>query len=350
MYLGKSKETSEVTMSSTLEGESPSNKDSHKTSSSVPKAVKNIEGNGSSTRADDPTAESKKIIEERSNQVDVPPGDQTAQRPVTSSGWLGGWLSAPKPQPQNPENGAQTLETPEPSKTAESQVIAESQLQEPIPAAIGEEKPTSIPAGSSSWFGLWSTAAPSTATEAPEPKVLAKTVDTNVDTTMEDAPAAPNQNAQPVAVSSSWAFWSTDTSKKARPVDGSLQDVGQIAVSGESSQKAPEPAKVVTPKETTVGKPGKRRRPQSVEITETSSPSTQTPPASSTTVQTPPTVAKKAPPNLLIPSVKQTYRLVENPSILQQIARLLLHAQQPPANHVFLVKEPPVIKKALAIG
>jgi hypothetical protein len=40
----------------------------------------------------------------------------------------------------------------------------------------------------------------------------------------------------------------------------------------------------------------------------------------------------------------------ENPSILQQIAQVLLRTQQPPANHVFVAKEPPKIKKALAIG
>jgi hypothetical protein len=51
-----------------------------------------------------------------------------------------------------------------------------------------------------------------------------------------------------------------------------------------------------------------------------------------------------------MPSVKGTYRLVENPSILQQIARLILHGQQQPSKHVFLVKEPPKIKKALAVG
>ncbi|RDL39740.1 Uncharacterized protein BP5553_04080 [Venustampulla echinocandica] len=351
MYLGKSKETSEVTMSSTLEGESPLNTD-NKTSNSMTKDDKGVEENGSSAPADEPTAEPKKLIEGPSTQVELPPGSETAERPATASGWLGGWLSTPKAQPQNlAENGAQTPETPELSKQAELQGVVEPQPQpqEPLPATATEEKPASITAGSTSWFGLWSTAAPSTATEEPEPKVLVKTTEADVDTVMEDAPA-PKQNPEPVAESSSWAFWSTDTSKKAGPAGGNLQDVGQVAVSGEPSQKNPEPAKAVTPKEPKIDKSGKRRRPQSTETIESLRPSTQAASASSAAVQTPPTVAKKVPPNLLIPSVKQTYRLVENPSILQQIARLLLHAQQPPAKHVFLVKEPPMIKKALAIG
>jgi hypothetical protein len=41
---------------------------------------------------------------------------------------------------------------------------------------------------------------------------------------------------------------------------------------------------------------------------------------------------------------------VENPSILQQITRILLRGQQKPAKHVSLTKESPKVKKALAIG
>lgn len=63
-----------------------------------------------------------------------------------------------------------------------------------------------------------------------------------------------------------------------------------------------------------------------------------------------PAPSKTSPSNLIIPSVTSTYRLVENPSILQQITRLLLHGHQQPTKHVFLAKETPKIKKALAIG
>lgn len=40
----------------------------------------------------------------------------------------------------------------------------------------------------------------------------------------------------------------------------------------------------------------------------------------------------------------------ENPSILQQITQLLLRTSQPAANHVFRTKDPPEIRKAIAIG
>ena len=40
----------------------------------------------------------------------------------------------------------------------------------------------------------------------------------------------------------------------------------------------------------------------------------------------------------------------ENPSILKQVAQFLLRTSQQPANHVFRVKDPPKIRKAIAIG
>jgi hypothetical protein len=63
-----------------------------------------------------------------------------------------------------------------------------------------------------------------------------------------------------------------------------------------------------------------------------------------------PTATKTPPPNLLLPSFTGTYKLKENPSILKQIAQLLLRTQQPSGKHVYLTKEPPKIKKAIAIG
>ena len=40
----------------------------------------------------------------------------------------------------------------------------------------------------------------------------------------------------------------------------------------------------------------------------------------------------------------------ENPSIIKQIAQFLLRTHQPPANHVFRVKETPRVRRAIAIG
>jgi hypothetical protein len=79
-----------------------------------------------------------------------------------------------------------------------------------------------------------------------------------------------------------------------------------------------------------------------------STPKTDTaakPPASKT-----PTSTKALAPNLLLPSFDSTYKFKDNPSILKQIAQLLLRGQQSSTKHVYRRKEPPKIKKAIAIG
>lgn len=89
---------------------------------------------------------------------------------------------------------------------------------------------------------------------------------------------------------------------------------------------------------------------------------TQTPPSQATkaappvsnessdkTIVVSDTAANKS-TNLLLPSFANTYQMKENPSIIKQIASLLLRTQSQPAAHVFRTKEPPRIRKALAIG
>jgi hypothetical protein len=138
-------------------------------------------------------------------------------------------------------------------------------------------------------------------------------------------------------------------SKKAPNASDIPQDLGQLAIAGEASQNHPEPAKAATAK-VQKGKSSKRGRPQSTELDESTGTALFDPSSANGTPSQSPAPVKMFPPNLLMPSVRGTYRLVENPSILQQIARLLLHGQQQPVRHVFLAKEPPMIKKALAIG
>ena len=63
-----------------------------------------------------------------------------------------------------------------------------------------------------------------------------------------------------------------------------------------------------------------------------------------------PDTTSKLPPNLLLPSFRSTYQMKENPSILKQLTQLLLRTAQPSANHVFRLKDPHKIRKAIAIG
>jgi hypothetical protein len=99
-------------------------------------------------------------------------------------------------------------------------------------------------------------------------------------------------------------------------------------------------------------KSNSRARARSTEIEEPTPARPSTPKADTATKPGPktPTSTKASPPNLLLPSFSGTYKLKDNPSIVKQIAQLLLRTQQPSAKHVYLTKEPPKIKKAVAIG
>jgi hypothetical protein len=343
MYLGKGKETLDVTMGGTLDEDKLADKDKQ---AAVPSSTGDVEM-GDSTNMTEETVPHPPASQLETTAVSGPDDP----RPATSSGWLGGWLTKPSLQ-------TSTTMDKEPSSVESKNVEQPKQptLETPSQDA-SQDMPATITAAtaSTSWFGLWSTAAPSTVTEAPKEQIPVSLKDPDQDTVMEDAP--PPAKA---AAGSSWAFWSTEPPKKAPETSGTKsEDKGQLAIAGEPSQSNPDPAKITIVKDSTPVKENKRTtpkttkrgRPNSVELDEATRKVAQLDPTSSKgTPSQGPTPAKASPPNLLMPSVRSTYKLVENPSILQQITRLLLHGHQEPVKHVSLVKDPPKIKKALAIG
>lgn len=356
MYLGKSRETLDITMGGTLEEEEEEERQT------IPDPKPDPKPEETTPEEDISIEDQLKGTEEATTEVPAErPPEQLPPRPSSSSGWLGGWLSRAPVRPLEPPKAPEVAIVPE----QPIPVVEPLDVEEPQPpAALSEDKSaedvikiTEAPKASSSWFGLWSTAAPSTVDEVPEegPKEQAPvktTDDGQQDTVMEDAttPAEPTKKTAPAA-GSSWAFWSTETPKKTASSSEQSNEAGQLAVTGEVSQDHPEPAKTATVKENKKGKSTKRGRPVSVEIDEVAQKPIQTEPSSSKATPSSSVIPTKAsPPNLLIPSVKSTYKLAESPGILQQIARLLLQSHQEPSKHVFLVKEPPKIKNALAIG
>lgn len=365
MNVGKSRETSDITMggtsndtkNGTLETEEESQK------SLEAKQVQNVPKTEDHQEEDQPKAVDVPLPETPS---DTPPS-VIPLRPAASSSWLGGWLSRSQLPPTEKQ-----LEVPEESTVPDQPPPVEEHVeslptQDPPVASAAETQPkaqaeTILPAGNevkptSSWFGLWSAAAPSTSVEAPVERVPVKTANESEDTLMSDAPVveepavAKAAAAVAPAAGSTWAFWSTEPTKKTADSAKQLQEAGELAVTGEVSQDQPELAKTATIKDNKRGKSTKRGRPPTLEIDDaaqkssTSGISTPKAQTASSTLS-----LKASPPNLLIPSVRSTYKLAESPGILQQIARLVLQSHQRPAKHVFLVKEPPKIKKALAIG
>ncbi|KAK5629780.1 hypothetical protein RRF57_005495 [Xylaria bambusicola] len=292
----------------------------------------------------------------------------------SSTGWLS-WLSRSTPQ----QESGPTNNNTEDSQTA--LVVAQSP-QQPEAAHAESLQETSQPTKQpSSWFGFWSSSTNANTQEtgkqalkneiaAPEePKVQE-----NGDVVMQDAPmpalAPVPTTAQPSA-GSTWAFWSREPAKKMGS-EVSSSEQGELAVMGDGSETYPRKSSVEVSEEDgnkeLLAKPPQERlqkdsrtrrakgnRPRSMNIDEPAKNRPGTP-NSEVTVKNLPSKSdttlthKPLPPNLLLPSFKTTYRMKENPSIIKQITQFLLKTQQSPTKHVFLSKEIPPIKKALAIG
>lgn len=242
--------------------------------------------------------------------------------------------------------------------------------------------------------------------EADEPVKPVDAAKEQDDVVMQNVPPAEESaqeptNTAPPKAGSTWAFWSRDTGSKTKgkatsQKQDSDEEEGQLAVMGESSENQPQLQKTKSievegthpPKEPPVQSPetedsppksswlgtspakgsmkakkSQRLRPRSMDLDQVSIESREEPPAKPETSKVEPPVkpgssktattipaAKPAQPNLLLPSFKSTYRLKENPSIIKQITQLLLRTQHSQANHVYLNKELPKIRKALAIG
>ncbi|KAL2262686.1 hypothetical protein VTK26DRAFT_439 [Humicola hyalothermophila] len=309
-----------------------------------------------------------------------------------------------------PEPAAEGHSTVASVKASAPEIKPAEQNQETQPGAEGTEpadspdKPTmqqkAATPSRSSWLWYWSTRTDTVASQSKEEPAAEQPGASPPsrepeDVVMEEAPpvkpasepSAPPAKpvseppAPPPKAGSTWAFWSRDTRSAVGKEQTGNGEQGQLVVMGESSEAHPKRANSVefrgaptkeaplktgkkdgqarsdtTPsrEESLSSKKSKQARTQSMEIdgaapaARPSTPKTDTAPKPAAAKT--PIPAKALPPNLLLPSFRSTYRLKDNPSIIKQITQLLLRTQQPAAKHVYLRKDPPKLKKAIAIG
>lgn len=269
------------------------------------------------------------------------------QRPSTSSGWLG-WF------------GTQNLESMPPSSDpvqGPSISPPSSKPDEEPPSQPETEPPQpSLQVVSTSWFNIW----PSTNSGATVTKSGLSGLSSSAKEGLPTAEVSGGNTELPEldnhsepAPGSSWAFWSRDTSKGSENKDGRKEYIasseqGTLAIAGEPSQDHPEPAHAPVVKNVKNKIKSSKSQGETLQADDASSTKTSVLDQSSKSQDA--NSSKALPPNLLLPTFRSTYRLKDNPSILQQLARLIMHSQQSPTKHVFLIKEPPKIKRALAIG
>lgn len=341
-----------------------------------------------------------------------PAAEPMPQRPA--SGWFGGWLggSAPAGPPaakptdtptSQPDSREVEVPPPAQAEAPEIQVSeVDKEASQPTPEMTEVSEPLQTQdkaaggyvAYGSAW--LWSWSGRSAATSAdlhPEaqpsttgPEAAPPAPKEPEDVVMEDAPAAeaapeaPEPPAPAPKAGSTWAFWSRDSgSVPSKQPTEQKPEQGHIAVMGESSETHPqkanqmefksspvkepplksgkkeEPVKgAATPSRESSSKSNKRARPKSMEGDDKVPERPSTPKVGTATKtaapKTPVSATKVVPPNLVLPSFDGTYKLKDNPSILKQITQLLLRTQQPAGDHVYLTKETPKIKRAIAIG
>ncbi|KAL6695065.1 hypothetical protein J3F84DRAFT_376019 [Trichoderma pleuroticola] len=321
-----------------------------------------------------------------------------AEAPQASS-WFGYWYSTPQPK-------AKEALSPQPEPTKEQSVPKDqmSSKQGADAKSTGSPGETAVPNDERKKGSVV------TVSRASSKK---SKIDLNEDPKGKagDVPAKDNPEPEPEAAQSpppkagsTWAFWSRDSPKSKGKTTS--PESGQIAVMGEGSEVQPLPIaerrisesatrdskEDATPPEPPAGvlswRRSKRIRPISMDLESVRPPSADstksapvdrpstTPhsqvgieqelPPSKPLARTdskkkkPVSVSKKPvaeseptvkePPNVLLPSFSSTYQMKENPSILRQITNLVLRTSQPPPNHVFRVKDPPKIRKAVAIG
>ncbi|KAJ2905782.1 hypothetical protein MKZ38_004459 [Zalerion maritima] len=350
--------------------------------------TESLAGNGETAAAQTTEEGPDKPVADEATEDDVKTMDSESannpQRPAP--GWLDWFGKAPAKDPGTtaPAVGnEQSEETPKKDGLADSappsQPEPETSTANPDDAAEPPSQDQQVPK-KSSWF-LWPTATSKKTPvqpplEEPNEPSQPSTVQEPEDVPMEDAPP-PTAKPQPVpSAGSTWAFWSRESKIKAKGKEYCPSEHGELAVMGDKSEDHPKPATAVDienkspPKEQaqpksspamsilSVKKKTKRARPQSVDVDEPAperpcTPATESSKAqalSSANVSKSPAASKSIVPNLLLPSFHSTYQMKENPSILRQIAELLLRTRQPPARHVFRCMETPKLKKALAIG
>ncbi|KAF7881563.1 uncharacterized protein EAF02_006251 [Botrytis sinoallii] len=357
MYPGKSKPASEITLSVPPQ-ETSKNKTSSKKDENVARDVENPE-TPPRTRSLGESDTPKETNSQSSPIADITKG------PVTSQGWLG-WLGMPSQTSKELKVSSPVVEEPQKQDTEEVP-SNETIIPEQAMAEEAMEAPKQTLSASRSWFNLWSASQPPIPAERPREPVLTQELESNpikiIKDASKDAPKSPQSTpsrstTQPGGSSWASAFWYSDNTKKGtEPLeDSSKGETGEIAISGEQSQNHPLPAQAVPAVDTKSlngdKKPkaaGKKSRPKSVDIEEISqkTASAQLDDASKK-VTTPSNIP--SPPNLLLPSVQSTYHLMENPSFLRQLTRLIVRGRQKPMKHVSLAKEVPTIKNAVAIG
>ncbi|KAL9624171.1 MAG: hypothetical protein Q9160_001693 [Pyrenula sp. 1 TL-2023] len=340
----------------------------------------------------------------KSGQKDQSSTETLAQRPAdpnsNASRWLG-WFSRPvlderksqetKPDSASPQPIASSKQDQlqgthadgGPSQPTTSQMTDSEPCNEkdkPSNEGIDQNRPdtteqTTSQASKRTWLQMFSnTSADALQTaktlDVSKPSLKIVQPSQTPTTSQPDAKTTPIESSPPPNLpgdgkSSGWAFWSRDHKDSSATTEPDCH-IGELAVSNTPSQKRPKrtsislekPAEVPPETKTTKKQTNKQLLKQS-ESQQAALVSQQTPPkeskkgspgTGSQDVEIASKALQKAVPNQLFPSFQDTFLLQESPTFMQQLSRLLGYTKSPEPKHLHLIRDPPRIKNALAIG
>lgn len=336
------------------------------------------------------SAEGKEPSADAEPETNTPQAEQTGP-PEQVGGWFS-WLyrsgptenSATKgPEPSGetespPGNSQLANQTDPPPDTENSTAPTEEQRQqqEERQQDTTETTETTSTAQKRSWLQMWYGSGSSTKQKeqpeqpeqaSTEPNTVPENPETattrDVDMAPKDPPKEPGdadgRSGTPVGASKSygWSFWSKDPSKDTTP--NNPQEVEAVEASLDPNAPSrpttlepdPEANVNIAKKGSVKVKPSKENRAKDEPV-----PSTEPTPASTPPLEPRPAEVsaskqlQKILPNQVLPRFEDTYNVEESPSLLQSLGRLLHYTKGPEHNHVSRVKDPPRIKRALAIG
>ncbi|KAE8372649.1 hypothetical protein BDV26DRAFT_273755 [Aspergillus bertholletiae] len=298
------------------------------------------------------------------------------QTPSQPSGWFS-WVWAStrtENPPDNPLDDPAPAPVPSPTladQTAENQTLKE---EDAAPASQDQTEETKPPetaeiddtAQKRSWLQMWYGASsskgleephhenPPAADESTHPVDTPPTSNENVDGSATESPAdAPIKSAKPLG----WSFWFRETSQdtsqvksqEVLPVDAPTTQDAIIKKSRDDPESEPE-QKLELAKKGNLKIKSPKSSSALPEHVISGLDSSSTVPAGNTTEATASKHLQKILPNQVLPRFRDTFALQEKPSLLQTIGRFLHYNKESNNRHVYTIKDPPPIKRALAIG
>ncbi|GAD98953.1 hypothetical protein AOR_1_574094 [Paecilomyces variotii No. 5] len=343
---------------------------------------------GKDTQGSPNRNETQGTITENRTPADTETGEPQQPEQTQPSGWFSWWYRSTPTENTSVDH----------PKTADAPVVPPSEEQPPLETddkqedereeqakkgsatsqqahsdAETQSAEQSTSAQRRSWFLMWSgsPAPPKPPAEPQEPRLASEQATAEEVNNKPPTDPAENNRSESVgssarqqdnARSSGWSFWYRDTSKdrdtkKAEETqNGSVAEAEPAATTQSKENQEPGQKGQNPPaKEVVKGQPKERGEPAPTAAVI----SVPEQPATPTKAKAPEGPAskqlQKAIPNQVLPSFRDTFATQESPSLLQTIGRQTLgrffhYSKESDKHHVYVMKDPPRIRKALAIG